>query len=168
MADQPPTTEANRPDDPVRLALISYVRMEKDLPCPGCRYNIGGLPGLVCPECGREYRMSDLGARPRPAWLKVMRSGWGWLALVAWSALLQGWVSMIKPPASETARILFYGARSGGTGGVEAFEMLFLLMWFASRVSTVPRRRARAGDALLVAWGLMVFELLGVLATCWT
>jgi hypothetical protein len=141
--------------------------MEKDLPCPGCRYNIGGLPGLVCPECGREYRMSDVGGRPRPAWVNFARSGWGWLLLVMLSVMLQGWVSSLKPPPSETARILFYGTRSGGAGGVAAFEMMFLVLWFVARVSRVPRTRARAGATLLVAWGLMVFELLGVLGTCW-
>jgi hypothetical protein len=47
------------------------------------------------------------------------------------------------------------------------FAFVFLLVWFSQRVSRVPRIRARAGDTLLVGWGLMVVEVVGVLATCW-
>lgn len=37
-------------------------KLTRDLPCPGCRYNLRGLPGRVvtCPECGRELDRASL------------------------------------------------------------------------------------------------------------
>ena len=149
--------------------LLSFIRMEKDVPCPGCHYNLSGLTVLRCPECGRVFGMGDLGFRPRPPWLSFLRGDGGALTLAAIDIALVGWVGSLKAPASPTLRMLFYGTMpsGGGTsiGGASAMMLGFLLMWFGQRVSRRPRERARAGASLLVAWGLMVVELVGVLAT---
>jgi len=81
-------------------------------------------------------------------------------------ALLK-WVNTLTPPSSETLRVLFFGSRTtGGASGVVAGLMLgFLVIWFFQRVSRQPRQRARAGATLMVAWVLMVIELVGAVVT---
>lgn len=44
--------------------LRAYL-MDRDLPCPGCGYNLRGLPGRVCPECRQELRLTVGLAEPR-------------------------------------------------------------------------------------------------------
>ncbi len=58
MTDSPPS-----PPPAEVLALLSGGR---DLPCPGCGYNLRGLPSPVCPECGRRLRLEDLNRPPVP------------------------------------------------------------------------------------------------------
>lgn len=36
----------------------------RDTPCPGCTYNLRGLAGHACPECGRSITLEEL-SRPR-------------------------------------------------------------------------------------------------------
>lgn len=38
---------------------------ERDVPCPGCGYNLRGLGENCCPECGRELSYREL-SRERP------------------------------------------------------------------------------------------------------
>ena len=137
--------------------------MEKEIPCPGCCYNLAGLAGLVCPECGRVFTMADVGGRPRPPWLRFAMCGWGWLTLLVLDVVLLSWVISLNAPSSETLRLLFFGGpATAGVGAVAALMVGFLIVWFFQRVSRRPRVRARAGGTLLVAWVLTVIQLLGV------
>jgi hypothetical protein len=124
-----------------------------------------GLISLRCPECGRPYTMADLGVRPRPPWLAFARSGWGWLTLAAIFAALMAWMSSLHPPTSALLQVLFFQTHPGNgqLGVVNGVLHLLIVSWFVARISKKPRARARAGDVLLVAWGLMVFQVLGVL-----
>lgn len=45
-------------------ALRAYLA-ERDIACPGCRYNLRGLPGDACPECRQELRLTVGLAEPR-------------------------------------------------------------------------------------------------------
>ena len=126
-----------------------------------------GLVSLRCPECGRPYTMADLGVRPRPAWLAFGRSGWGWPVLTTIFAAVLTWASSLRPPQSSLLQLLFFQTSPGNgqLGIVNGVLLLLIAFWFVARISKKPRTRARAGDVLLVAWGLMVFQVLGVLVS---
>jgi hypothetical protein len=51
-----------RPDDPPPAPNPAGVALDRDVYCPGCRYNLRGLTGdpLRCPECGRASTRADL------------------------------------------------------------------------------------------------------------
>lgn len=36
--------------------LVTYLR-DREEPCPACRYNLRGLTGEACPECGEPLRL---------------------------------------------------------------------------------------------------------------
>jgi len=39
------------------VALREYLA-DRDVPCPGCGYNLRGLPGSTCPECQQELKLT--------------------------------------------------------------------------------------------------------------
>lgn len=42
---------------PELVRALEVFVAERDVPCPGCGYNLRGLGGSVCPECGLEVRL---------------------------------------------------------------------------------------------------------------
>lgn len=88
--------------------------------CPRCWYDMGGIPGLKCPECGREARSERRLFRTRRRWRRGVLAAAGVLAgLVVqaipayrsggWVAALPSWVLMYAAPAAKPP------ARSGVT-----------------------------------------------------
>lgn len=49
----PEAPAADAPESPLSAYLASH-----DAPCPHCRYNLRGVTTGMCPECGREVRLS--------------------------------------------------------------------------------------------------------------
>lgn len=55
-----------QPRDPLRTFLA-----DRDVPCPGCEYNLRGLAESVCPECGIELDLEVIPKgqkKPPPLW----------------------------------------------------------------------------------------------------
>ena len=48
-----PTTDA-----PAHASLLQDFLSQRDIPCPGCRYNLRGLTTAQCPECGENLRLT--------------------------------------------------------------------------------------------------------------
>jgi hypothetical protein len=65
--------------------------------CPKCWYDMAGVPGLVCPECGRDAR--------RERRLSKTRRRWRWAAL-------GGLVTIIAFSLAVTPRVRLYGPAS--------------------------------------------------------
>ncbi len=84
-------------------ALLVREIAERNIPCPGCGYNLRGLPSPVCPECGRRLRPADLRARPRQDTLFVLGTLGLVLALVL--ASLVGLVVLVMGVAMGPARV---------------------------------------------------------------
>ena len=79
---------------------------DRDVPCPLCGYNLRGLAGNRCPECGRELRLGVSAVEP---------------FLKAWVAVL---VALLLPAAfgllvifTATYGLVRFGGTSIGRGG---------------------------------------------------
>ncbi len=81
--------------------------------CPRCWYEMAGVPGLKCPECGREAKSEKR--------LHRTRRRWRW-AVLACLAVIGGWVVTAVPdlrtgwPAAVPSWVLANIARTDGTG----------------------------------------------------
>ena len=58
MEDQPDTM----------VPVVAFLR-GRDVPCPGCKYNLRDLESAVCPECGEALTVGLQAERPRLAGL---------------------------------------------------------------------------------------------------
>lgn len=60
-------------------AAVAAFLEQRDVPCPGCGYNLRGCAAAACPECGRALRLrldpGDRGALPHRMFL-VLALGW--------------------------------------------------------------------------------------------
>jgi hypothetical protein len=52
-------------DPPIEAAMLRAFLAARDVPCPGCGYNVRDLPGDVCPECGERLRLHFTLVDPR-------------------------------------------------------------------------------------------------------
>lgn len=90
-------------------------RIDQDLSCIACDYNLRGLPpDGTCPECGRQVQDSLSAYRlcfADPAWLRRIARGLGWLiwsmaASAACSLALDKGIRIIVPPLTAADSLI--------------------------------------------------------------
>src|SRR6187402_2969033 len=89
--------------------------------CPGCAYDLRGIPEGCCPECGRAFSWEDLQAR---ALAESMRGSISPMAVVVSLLLVLTLVWLFTVPAFPRAGAEFYWSNEG--------EMLAILHLLAS------------------------------------
>jgi hypothetical protein len=62
--------------------LRDYLAL-RDVPCPGCGYNLRGVQESVCPECGGEIALSVTKAAGGRGWLWLLVLALGWTLLAS-------------------------------------------------------------------------------------
>lgn len=69
---------------------------DRDVPCPACGYNLRGLRGRNCPECGLELRlMVQLEEQAMGALMATLAALFGQLGASALVALAFLWISIV-------------------------------------------------------------------------
>jgi hypothetical protein len=113
---EPPAGEQSpvprRPGHDPRLIRLL---LERDIPCPGCGYNLRGLESPTCPECGFGFdRESLLRALNRtPGWSLHDAERWlPWVLTVASLALTQvfRWNARVARWRSDPTAADYWGA----------------------------------------------------------
>jgi hypothetical protein len=131
------------------IELTAYLA-ERDVDCPVCGYNLRGVPGRVCPECGRPIRLP---ARPP-------------VHYIFWKVGLAGMLLTYSALAVLAASVAFGHLFVGLIAALFLCEAPFRLgRW---------RRTKRAFEALptykkqqIVAGWWLAFGLAGLLAAQW-
>ena len=87
----------------------------RDTPCPACGYNLRGLVGPTCPECGRGLRLGvSLSEQVLGAWIAtlvalLLPAGFGLYLMVVWSVMfLKNGVRVLSMPPTQLALIAIY------------------------------------------------------------
>jgi hypothetical protein len=71
---------------PLSLAAPDSLRAflaERDVPCPGCGYNLRGTQDCVCPECGGPIELAITRSAAGRGWLLLLLLALGWVTLAA-------------------------------------------------------------------------------------
>lgn len=125
--------------------LLEYLA-ERDVPCPGCGYNLRNLTGALCPECGKPA--ISVFARPWWRFTEIERV-FVWGAAFS-TAGVAAWVVAIVCMATDALWVIAMW--------VPALMLLVLAIvvstWTASLIY-VGRRHPRIAMAnAVVVWGL--------------
>ncbi len=130
--------------------------------CPACRYDLGGLPEPVCPECGGRWEVAILS--PSAVSHAATRE---WSAIPSMLPVFTG-SAMI----GNSLKSLFVIGRSERAAGDEAFIGLLVLLAAAPCVASVmflPRVSARALPGwlrFLVSLSMLVGVFASIVMLC--
>lgn len=146
------STDDFRPDSDVLRAFLA----ETDAPCPLCRYNLRGLTGEHCPECGHKLTLRVSLASPRNG-LYIF----GLVGLAAgagFSTLLLAYFFYIAVLKNVDHSIVRVALAVNGTGAVVEGAALGLWIVFGRRyrLGTTGKRAMLA----LAAWLLTLINLI--------
>ncbi|MEO0964519.1 MAG: hypothetical protein AAFY08_05315 [Planctomycetota bacterium] len=152
-ADQPGVTRSDRD------WLLDYLA-DRDALCPNCHYNLRGLTGTTCPECGLGLALRVNLVEPRlAAWLVgliglTMSLGWSGCFLVLFVGVLltDGGIHDAHEP------LLFFSVGTLISGGLAAL-WLRGRPWFR-RQSSATRRALAAVCWLLPTLNVCIFGLI--------
>jgi hypothetical protein len=99
----------------------------RDVECPQCGYNLRGLRGAACPECGSalSFRMlRNLERQKKVGALDVRRARWGWTVVVVGFLLLIAGLAVGIVPANPFVTILIAVCLLAAAGAVRGrFEI---------------------------------------------
>jgi hypothetical protein len=136
--------------DPLESYLAAH-----DEPCPKCGYNLRGLRGDTCPECGTRINLDTI--------LAPLRRALGRRYLAGRSAAAGSFAIGLTLMGGRTAEILNAGGRRGGVSGLVAGFVLFAasIVWLCSarRISELPlhwQGRLAAGLWAAIVVGVMI------------
>ena len=69
---------------------------DRDTPCPGCGYNLRGLPDSTCPECGIPIELSIANRDPLWSWHRLIACAWSSLVLLNTISLVSAVLTLGK------------------------------------------------------------------------
>lgn len=134
-------------------ALEAFVA-ERDVPCPGCGYNLRGLGGSRCPECGLEVRLGVQLEDPAMGSLMVTLAALFGLVGASGALLLAVlWVGVFFNGDWAPWRVWLVPVMAMLVGGPAAFRLATRpgRVWF--RKQEAPVRQAWAAAAWAAAVG---------------
>ncbi len=132
---------------------------DRDLPCPGCGYNLRGLPDPVCPECRQELHLTVGLVEPR---LGALIAGVGSLcagagaagALLVTILIISGFFRHGLPRGSEQVLIVWLPLACVVSCGLFAVRLCRRSgrVWFRKLPADQRRGVVIAAIALPVGW----------------
>lgn len=83
--------------DPAFRDQARRIMLERKANCPHCRYNLSGVPGPRCPECGRNIAAYLQEADTRGGWFhrEQQRAFLRWLLVRLGIAVLTFWAVVV-------------------------------------------------------------------------
>lgn len=133
--------------------LLKALLARRDLACPSCGYNLRGVAGPNCPECGIRLELR-LGVEPRAD--RAFLTGLiGLSGALGFSWLLTLWAT-IKSAEWIAVEVRLYLVLGGST----LAALVFLLAWFRLRGWLSRQSAAKRWTLALLCWILQPFALL--------
>lgn len=152
--DRPAATPAPGPGP----ALVAAYLASRDAPCPGCGYNLRGLTGSACPECGKPLELRLVGATEPEHEERAIRIALAWPLMLGIMAILGQLFSAVAihlaPPTAFGLHASLSLAESLTVVmlGVSAFFAMATLRKQRGTVWTPSRRRAWVAIAFVMLY----------------
>lgn len=133
--------------------LVEYLR-DRDIPCPACSYNLRGVSGGVCPECGLAVTIRVAEHAPHGAYWYAALSALAWPLLFngmlwgAWIVLLVSTIRARGPLGDVLRDQRGIAAAVSMTMTLTCLGMLCFLLWTRRR----PWRPRTRRIVLSVLW----------------
>ena len=140
-------------------AFLRRYLAERDEPCPMCEYNLRGLTGAVCPECGEAFRLRVRLSEPKLAaylcGLIGLSVGVGFSGIMfAWGLIYLS-LNAYGPTLLELSVLLFQLVLEGAA-------MVFWLRkrkWIRRRARSLQWRLVAAGWAASIGLAILFFRV---------
>lgn len=126
----PPVVTA-APGGPAEVQMDESGRIDEDLACRGCGYNLRGLTvEAACPECSASAGLSVRGDLLRfsdPAWVERLGRGMGWVIAGFISSVLVGIVGSILVASIAMTSTVLLGSASVASAFCAALASLVIV-----------------------------------------
>ncbi len=143
-----PSEPPNQPSVPPDSELLRQYLSGNDTSCPVCHYNLRGLTGDVCPECGKQFRLMVGPVKPH----------FGYLVLLI-GALLTSVLDLAYPPmmlllnGPQVARFML-DRNTVVCTGLAAIEVAAALLIYNRRCWFLRQRRSAQLGMAVGAWAI--------------
>lgn len=155
MSDAPNTAP---PGELVRSYLA-----DRDVPCPGCTYNLRGVETPVCPECGRTIELTIARPGRSRGYLLFVLLALGWVLIAGTMNGVRAWDAVRQEASMGQWMVQSFGGRAL-PGGMSRFSPLTNRSNSSSQTTImIPSGPASGTSSLIVSGGSISISSNGTL-----
>lgn len=153
---EPPSEPVSHPDDSVRAFLAA-----RNVPCPGCNYNLRGVEQPVCPECGRGIELTIARPGNNRGYLLFVLLALCWVMAAGTMNGVRAWEVVRQEAMTNQWLSQAFGAATPGS-----FRITTPSTRGSSQTTiTIPQTTTRSGSSVVISGGSMSFSSFGTIST---
>ena len=141
--------------DTSRSPVVRFLK-DHDFACPGCGFNLRGMPTALCPECGRRLAIDEIEELHHPDSLKAQWRTRLWAAfgltiasLLMWIVMTTQWQTYGVSVNHMDPRVWYWVSLIG-----PCFAFAFIALWSCARKLTCGNYAALRSPLKMWVWSV--------------